>query len=144
SMCGAQCGTMGRPPSTLHVTISMRKSTRKYLKLPRSSPAVGTETRNSGWCAISLARVPLDWFARNRVRLIENFPPNSPDLNAIEYVWGWMKHHIASCEPHDRRSLEAAIRDAWDALTQTTIQHFINHVNSVMAEIIAAEGGQSH
>ena len=85
-----------------------------------------------------------DWFAGNGVRLVEDFPARSPDLNAIEYIWGWMKHTIAAYEPHDADSLEAAIRDAWENLSRTTIQHFIGHITTKMQEIIAAGGGQSH
>ena len=52
-----------------------------------------------------------------------------------------MKHSVAAREPHDFETLEAAILAA---LPQTTIRHFIDHVNSVIEEIIAADGGQSH
>ena len=89
-------------------------------------------------------RVVLDWCESNGVSLIEDFPAKSPDLNAIEYVWGWMKHTVAAREPHDYETLEAAILAAWDDLPQTTIRHFIDHIKSVMEEIIAADGGQSH
>ena len=85
-----------------------------------------------------------NWFADHRVRLIEDFPAKSPDLNAIEYVWGWMKRSIAMHEPHDYDTLEAAIFSAWQDLTQITIRHFIDHVTTVMKEIIAANGGHSH
>jgi len=89
-------------------------------------------------------RVVLDWCENNRVSLVEDFPAKSPDLNATEYVWGWMKHSVAAREPHDYETLEAAILAAWDELPQTTIRHFIDHVNSVIEEIIAADGGHSH
>ena len=89
-------------------------------------------------------RVVSDWFAANRVRLVEDFPARSPDLNAVEYVWSWMKHTVAGHEPHDYDSLEVAIHDAWEKLCQTTIRHYIDHVSTVMREIIAAEGGHSH
>jgi transposase len=86
----------------------------------------------------------MDWFENNRVRMVEDFPAKSPDLNAIEYVWGWMKYMIAAAEPHDTDSLQAAILDAWENLSQGTIRYFIEHIATVMKEIIAAEGGHSH
>jgi transposase len=89
-------------------------------------------------------RAVVDWFADHRVRLIEDFPAKSPDLNAIEYIWGWMKHAVAGYEPHDAASLEAAILEAWGNLSQNTIHHFMEHVPTVMEEIIAAKGGNSH
>ena len=51
-----------------------------------------------------------------------------------------MKHSVAAREPHNYETLQAA----WDELPQTTIRHFIDHINSVIEEIIAADGGHSH
>jgi transposase len=84
------------------------------------------------------------WFSDHQVRLVEDFPAKSPDLNIVEYVWGWMKYHIAGDEPHDADSLEEAIESAWESLAQVTIQHFMEHMTTVMREIIAADGGHSH
>ena len=78
------------------------------------------------------------------MRLIEDFPAKSPDLNAIEYVWGWMKHMVAGHEPHDAATLEDAIRESWEDLAQTTVAHFVDHIGTVMQEIISARGGNSH
>ena len=75
-------------------------------------------------------RVVLDWCESNRVSLVEDFPAKSPDLNAIEYIWGWMKHSVAAREPHNYETLQAVILAAWDELPQTTIRHFIDHINS--------------
>ena len=76
--------------------------------------------------------------------MVEDFPARSPDLNAVEYIWGWMKHAVSAYEPHDADSLEAAILDSWENLDQVTVQQFISHITTVMQEIIAAKGGQSH
>jgi transposase len=84
------------------------------------------------------------WFENHRVRLVTDFPAKSPDLNVIEYVWGWMKYRTAAAEPHDAHSLEAAIEEAWEDLEQSTIRHYIEHMTTVMREIIEAEGGHSH
>jgi transposase len=80
------------------------------------------------------------WCAQNEVSLMDDFPPKSPDLNAVEFVWGWLKHSVAAAHPHDHTSLEAALRSAWDSLEQQTICHYIDHIGTVMAEIIAAGG----
>ena len=41
-----------------------------------------------------------------------------------------MKRSIATHEPHDYDTLEAAIFSAWQDLTQITIRHFIDHVTT--------------
>src|SRR6185436_20382657 len=58
--------------------------------------------------------IPLDFACVKLVRRSScspdrRFPCKVPDLNAIEYVWGWMKRSIATHEPHDYHTLEAAI-----------------------------------
>jgi transposase len=80
------------------------------------------------------------WCVQNGVSLMDDFPPKSPDLNAVEFVWGWLKHTVAAAQPHDHKSLEAALRKAWDSLEQQTICHFIDHIGTVMGEIVAAGG----
>lgn len=89
-------------------------------------------------------RPVVDWFEDHRVRLVEDSPAKSPDLNAVEYVWGWMKRTAAAYEPHDAETLEEAIRDTWENLGQVTIRHYMEHIGTVMEEIIAANGGHSH
>jgi transposase len=81
-----------------------------------------------------------EWCLQQGISLMEDFPPKSPDLNAIEFVWGWIKHTVAAARPHDRKSLEVALRQAWDSLEQSTICHFIDHLQTTLNEIIAAEG----
>ena len=109
-----------------------------------SRATIGSPPVHSGRSTIPLTLAVSNWVADHRVRLIEDFPAKSPDLNTIEYVWGWMKRSIATHEPHDYDTLEAAIFSAWQDLTQITIRHFIDHVTTVMKEIIAANGGHSH
>jgi transposase len=88
-------------------------------------------------------RAVQDWCATARVNLVQDFPPASPDLNAIEYLWGWMKHKVAAAEPHDQRSLESAVRAAWANVSQNTIRSYINHMPTVVRSIVANNGWNS-
>jgi transposase len=85
-----------------------------------------------------------DWCVQHNVPLVQDFPPSSPDLNAIEYVWGWIKHKVEAANPQDQRSLERAVRAAWANLPQDIINSFIGHMTSVIRSIIANEGWQSN
>src|SRR5689334_3748737 len=116
-MCGERYGTTASPPFTSQETISTRRSTWRYSRQ--------SWLQSYHWVAIGVIQdgVPFhwtlpvsNWFADHRVRLIEDFPAKSPNLNAIEYVRGWMKRSIATHEPHDYDTLEAAIFSAWEDL----------------------------
>ena len=109
-----------------------------------SRATIGSPPVHSGRSTIPLDFGCVKLACRSSCSPDRRFPCQVPHLNAIEYVWGWMTRSIATHEPHDYDTLEAAIFSAWQDLTQITIRHFIDHVTTVMKEIIAANGGHSH
>lgn len=51
-----------------------------------------------------------DFAARRRIHL-ERLPPYAPELNPVEYVWSWLKHHaLANYAPPDVPQLAQAAR----------------------------------
>ena len=54
----------------------------------------------------------INWLVEHGVQEMEDFPVISPDFNAIEYVWSWLKHVVSAAQPHDYQTLKAAIRSA--------------------------------
>lgn len=73
------------------------------------------------------------WIEDHGMEMVLN-PVRSPELNAIEYAWGWMKHYIGTEEPTDQPSLEAAVRKSFNAISQEIIQHDFQHVQHLMQE----------
>jgi putative transposase len=61
-------------------------------------------------------------------------PPHSPQFNAIEEVWAWIKHDVKRSGPTDHTSLQAACQHAWEAIGQAKIKAFIAHAHAVMME----------
>ena len=66
---------------------------------------------------------------------IQDHPPHSPDLNAIEHVWKQMKEilhkeygHLINLNnnEHDYAIAEAAIQDAWDKVPQLLIDNLVD------------------
>lgn len=69
-----------------------------------------------------------------------NHPPNSPDLNPIEHVWGWMKKKISALKLNDLEQIEIAIEGLWSRLTKEQINNFIDHHVSKLPIIIEKNG----
>jgi transposase len=85
----------------------------------------------------------LAWCAANAVNVLPNWPPYSPELNAIEHVWSWMSRFIKQQAPTNRDQLKRAVRLAWQQIPQSVIQGYIDHVPAVCRQIVAA-GGERH
>ena len=79
--------------------------------------------------------------ARAKVRLVEKWPGNSPDLNPIENIWSWMvrwisKHaHCTTCE-----ELKQAVLDAWEALPMSVIRSNIDSMQERLRICMEREG----
>jgi transposase len=67
-------------------------------------------------------------------------PPNSPELNPIEKVWGWMKNEINKHTITSMGELKELVNKYWNEIPQTTIQQFISHNKTVVNEIVVAGG----
>ena len=74
-----------------------------------------------------------------------SWPGNSPDLNAIEPCWPWMKKTTTSRgAPQSRPAMEKAWIKAWEDLPQTQIQAWIECIPRHIQEIIHLEGGNEY
>jgi DDE superfamily endonuclease len=67
------------------------------------------------------ARSTQQWLVKEEVRVVEKWPGNSPDLNPIENVWGWMKKRINKKGIRTLHQLNDAIDDAWAAVPDTSL-----------------------
>ena len=67
-------------------------------------------------------------------------PPQSPDFNPIELIWGIMKKRINLENPTDRDSLIVAIQKTWNHLTLSEIRRCIDRLKSVTRRVREAKG----
>jgi transposase len=73
------------------------------------------------------------------------WPGNSPDLNAIEPCWWWMKKRTtARGAPTAGRVMTTAWKKAWEDLPQEQIQEWIAAIPRHIQEIIRLEGGNEY
>ncbi|KIH43079.1 hypothetical protein ANCDUO_26924 [Ancylostoma duodenale] len=69
------------------------------------------------------------------------WPPESPDLNHIELVWGNMKAFAKKQRVRAIPGLKIAVASCWKSLTPEQCQRYIRGVQWRMERILKAEGG---
>ena len=70
---------------------------------------------------------------------------NSPDLNAIEAAWPWLKRRTTSRgAPRDKKTGKQAWIDGWSELPQEHIQRWIERLVRHIQEVIEHEGGNEY
>ena len=71
--------------------------------------------------------------------------PNSPDLNAIEPAWPWMKRKTTrKGAPKNRQEAIRAWKQAWGELPQEDIQKWIERIPRHIQKIIELDGGNEY
>lgn len=71
-------------------------------------------------------RLVRPWFIANGLQLLR-LPPHSPQFNAIEGCWSWIKRQVRQMGPTDHISLEHDMKHAYELLRLDTIQAQIQH-----------------
>lgn len=83
------------------------------------------------------------WSFWGMTRLL--WPGNSPDLNAIEPCWPWMKSRTTrKGAPQDRKTAEKVWVKAWNELPQDQIRRWIERIPNAIEQIIKLEGGNEY
>jgi len=73
------------------------------------------------------------------------WPGNSPDLNAIEPCWLWIKRDISKKGAiYTKAALKEAWIKSWENLPQETIQAWIERIPRHIQEVIRLEGGNEY
>ena len=81
------------------------------------------------------------WFVDNDVPLLADWPPNSPDLNPMDfYVWNELETAACSQQHPTINSLKKALVRAWEAIPQVTIAKACRSVHKRIRQVIAADG----
>lgn len=78
------------------------------------------------------------FFSRNE------YPPNSPDINAIENVLGQVKEYVGKARPRNSVELLAAVREGWSrATTPENVAALFGSMPARVRAVVAAKGGRT-
>lgn len=68
-----------------------------------------------------------DWYeAAGLVSL--KLPPHSPEFNAIERCWGWLKRKVRAQAPANQAQLQQAVQTAFGQIIPAIVRGFIREV----------------
>ena len=83
-----------------------------------------------------------NWFQSHEMRVMV-WPPQSPDLNPIEHLWGYLKHKLAaySKPPGGVEELWERIQVEWEAIPVEECRKLIRSMPDRIQAVIKAKGG---
>ena len=80
------------------------------------------------------------YLRNHRVKILPNWPPNSPDLNPVEHCWAWLAKKSVGQKFDTEDGLEKAIRDAWDTRPASLIPNLFGSMVRRLSAVVVARG----
>ena len=71
----------------------------------------------------------MDFLKRKKINIID-WPAQSPDLNPIENLWGWMQHELNKHDIRNRQQLRDKVFQIWKEIPQQQTCNLIESMNS--------------
>ena len=68
------------------------------------------------------------------------FPSDSPDLNYLENIWGWMQDQFAIKAPKTVAAAEKFIKELWDSIDDEMVKAYVVSMPKRLAEVIRLKG----
>ena len=80
-------------------------------------------------------------FLEQRGISILEWPGNSPDLNPIEHLWGWVQNRLPRLLPRNANELWQLVQREWRRVPTELVRRLFNSMPRRLAAVIEAEGG---
>jgi hypothetical protein len=78
------------------------------------------------------------------VGYVDDWPPQSADLNPIENVWAWMEHKLSMTDYADLNDFEAKIREVWAQLPVELCKKYVTSMRRRTDAVIRAGGAMTN
>ena len=86
------------------------------------------------------AGITIQWLNENYVRRRIDFPPKSPDLNAIENLFFYLARAVETHNPTTQEELENAIRIEWAKIPLNLLKNLAHSMPKRCKEVIMHKG----
>ena len=75
-----------------------------------------------------------------KIRSLNNYPANSPDLNAIEHIWAYWKKRVQNRNPQTLEQLETYAYEEWDNIPLDIIHSIISSMPKRLEVLYSSRG----
>ena len=82
----------------------------------------------------------ISFLRRNRVKVLPDWPANSPDCNPVEHCWAWLSKRLVGRSFLTEDDLEAAIRQEWDLRSPNFIPSLYGSMVRHLTAVVVARG----
>jgi len=79
----------------------------------------------------------------NKVCVLPEWPPNSPDLNPIENVWAHVQAEVNKAGCKDFDSFCAKVKEVFSNLSKEHISHLFSSMKKRLYEVVRTNGGKT-
>ena len=80
-----------------------------------------------------------DWLSANGVQDLD-WPPQSPDLNPIENLFGILKRRVGTRRFKNKQELMNCLKSEWEAITTSILSNFIESMPKRCADVVRNKG----
>ena len=83
------------------------------------------------------------YLEKEKVCVMSDWPPQSPDLNIIENIWSTIKRNVGRHNPQSANDLWTYIQEEWENISTSDIGHLYDSIPRRLKAVLLAKGSQT-